>query len=180
MQTKSDFIAYDLMPIAGEFADDYDWDAIADEAGAFDADGGWRLRDDIADDIDANGYSDELNAIMAKYSRETAKVYAEYDWDTKSYRYDLTPPPDPMHTFVVNLPYGFTTYETEAGEVLATKTYAEHSEIVNHTTVREWTEYDGGPHGAWRIEFVHGRYTLVDATGEGHDSYTCDLVEVVN
>lgn len=176
MQDKSDFIRYDLMPIAGDFADDYDWDAIADEAGET---GSWSLREDIAADIEANGYSDELNAIMAKHSRETAKVYSEYDWDAKCFHYSLTPSSEPMHTFVVNLPYGFTTYETEAGEVFATKTYAEHSEIVNHTTVREWTEYDGGPHGAWRIARIHGRYMLVDATGEGHDSHACDFVETV-
>ena len=66
-KNKTDFIRYDLMPIAGEFADDYDWDAIADEAGEYDAGRGWHMREDIQSDIDANGYSDELNAIMATY-----------------------------------------------------------------------------------------------------------------
>ena len=177
MTDKHEFIARDLMPIAGDFADDYDWDAIADEAGECDAE--WRLREDIQSDIDANGYSDELNGIMAKHARETAKVYSWYDYDLKKWRYDLASAADPDHIFLVRLPYGFTTYETEMGEVFATKTYSTHVEIVNRTTWREWTEYDGGPHGAWRIEFVHGRYMLVDATGEGHDSYACDLVEVV-
>ena len=173
-------LIHSLMPLAAEFVDEFDWYAIAREAGEYDEDAGvWRLRKSIEDDLDANSYSDELNGIMAKYARETAKVYSEYDWDAKCFHYSLTPSSEPMHTYVVNLPYGFTTYETEAGEVLATKTYAEHVEIVNHTTYREWPEYDGGPHGAWLIEFVNGQYTLVDATGEGHDSYACDLVEVV-
>ena len=175
-----DDLVHSLMPLAAEFVDDFDWDAIAREAGEYDENAGvWRLRESIQDDLDANGYGDELNGIMAKHARETAKVYSWYDWDLKTWRYGLTPTTDPDHVFIVNLPYGFTTYETESGEVFATKTYLEHVEIVNRTTYREWPEYDGGPHGAWRIEFVHGRYTLVDATGEGHDSYACDLVEVV-
>lgn len=177
MTDKHEFIARDLMPIAGDFADDYDWEAIADEAGECDAE--WRLREDIQSDIDANGYSDELNAIMAKHSRETVRVYAWYDNDLRTWRYNLVPATNTDYIYLVRLPYGFTTYETEMGEVFATKTYSEHSEIVNWTTVREWTEYDGGPHGAWRIAFVRGRYMLVDATGEGHDSYMCKLVEEV-
>ena len=67
-KNKIDFITRDLMPIAGDFADDYDWDAIADEAGEYDAGAGvWRLRESIQDDLDANGYSDELNDIVASY-----------------------------------------------------------------------------------------------------------------
>ena len=64
MQDKNNFITRDLMPIAGDFAVDYDWDGIADEAGEFDATRGWHLREDIAADIEEQGYSDELNAIM--------------------------------------------------------------------------------------------------------------------
>jgi hypothetical protein len=67
MQDKNDLIR-DLTPIAGDFADDYDWDAIADEAGEFDAERGWHLREGIAAVIEEQGYSDELNAIMADHS----------------------------------------------------------------------------------------------------------------
>jgi hypothetical protein len=65
MTDKHEFIARDLMPIAGDFAGDYDWEAIANEAG--ECDGDWRLRESIQDDLDANGYSDELNDILAKH-----------------------------------------------------------------------------------------------------------------
>lgn len=67
MTDRDEFIARELMPIAGDFADDYDWDAIADEAGEFDAECGWHLRESITADIDTDGYSDELNAIMAAH-----------------------------------------------------------------------------------------------------------------
>lgn len=65
MQDKNDFIAT-LKPIADEFAGDFDWDAIADEVGEYDATRGWHLRESIAEDMDELGYSTELNdAIMA-------------------------------------------------------------------------------------------------------------------
>ena len=64
MQDKNEFIR-DLMPIAEEFAGDFDWDAIADEVGEYDATRGWHLRESIAEDMEVIGYSHELNdAIM--------------------------------------------------------------------------------------------------------------------
>ena len=64
MQDKNDFIAT-LKPIAEEFAGDFDWNAIADEVGEYDATRGWHLRESIAEDMDEIGFSHELDdAIM--------------------------------------------------------------------------------------------------------------------
>ena len=70
MQNKTDFIE-SLKPIAEDFAGDFDWDAIADEAGTFDATRSWHLRDDIAADIDDLGYSNDLNDIIASHDVST-------------------------------------------------------------------------------------------------------------
>jgi len=66
MQDKNEFIR-DLMPIAEEFAGDFDWDAIADEVGEYDTTRGWHLREDIEASIDERGYSDTFNAILEKH-----------------------------------------------------------------------------------------------------------------
>lgn len=66
MQDKNEFIARELMPIAGDFADDYDWDAICDEVAEFDPVHGyvWRAEFDDTDDTCDN---DALYAIMAAH-----------------------------------------------------------------------------------------------------------------
>jgi hypothetical protein len=67
MTDRDEFIARELMPIAGDFADDYDWDAICDEVTEFDAVRGyvWRAEFDDTDDTCDN---DALYAIMDDHS----------------------------------------------------------------------------------------------------------------
>lgn len=63
---KTEFIAT-LEPVAYGFEGDFDWNAIADDAGEYDADRGWHLRESIAVDVDDIGFSDEFNEILAKH-----------------------------------------------------------------------------------------------------------------
>ena len=61
-------LIHSLMPLAAEFVDDFDWYAIAREAGEYDEDAGvWRLRESIENEYELNGWSDELNDILAKH-----------------------------------------------------------------------------------------------------------------
>lgn len=160
MQTKDDFIAT-LRPIAGDFAAAYDWKSIADEAGEFDPEEGWRLRESIAEDMEANGYSDELNAILAAHERETAKVYCWYDYDLSRWRYDFAEVENVERIDTIALPPHFTTYETVYGEIFATV-----------------DEGDGTHYGAWKIQCRHhdDTYIICDATGERDSTYACPIV----
>lgn len=66
MHDKNEFIR-DLMPIAEEFEGDYDWDAIANEVGEYDATHGWHLRESIAEDMDEIGFSHELDEAIMRH-----------------------------------------------------------------------------------------------------------------
>ena len=55
------------MPILGEFADEFDANAICDEVTVWDDHDGYVWRADIDEEYELHGYSDTLNAILEKH-----------------------------------------------------------------------------------------------------------------
>lgn len=58
MTTREDFISDEILPTLGEYAGDFDVDAICDEVSDYDEREGYVWKDKYRDDIDA--YSDVL------------------------------------------------------------------------------------------------------------------------
>lgn len=69
MVTREEYIARELMPIAGDYADDFDWDAICDEASDFDPTEGYVTKPEIKEELECVGCSDTLNELMRRHAR---------------------------------------------------------------------------------------------------------------